>query len=147
MNTRIVAGEDSRILPWAAEIIGIHGFRSDAKAIGIERDGKLAGAVIFDTFSDTDCCMHVASDGSRNWLTRAFLREVFWYPFVRLGYKRVNVPVAESNKKARVFVMNLGFRPEGYHPYGAKDCALIMHGMLRANCRWIPSSERHMKDK
>lgn len=147
MSTRLVAGEDSRILPWAAEIIGIHGFRADAKAIGIERDGKLSGAVIFDTFSDTDCCMHVASDGSKSWLTREFLREAFSYPFIQLGYKRVNVPVAENNKRARIFVLNLGFKQEGYHPYGAKDCALIMHGMLRSNCRWIPLSERHMKDK
>lgn len=147
MSVWLVGGDYPGLLKWAAEKIGIDGFDSSAKAIGIMRENRICGAVVYDSFTSVDCQMHVASDGSGHWMTRSFLRAVFEYPFVQLGYKRVTVPVAESNKRARVFVMNLGFKQEGYHPYGAKDGASITHGMLRENCAWISPSERHMKDK
>lgn len=147
MTGRLIYDEDDRILPWAAEIIGINRFRSDAKAIGIERDGDLEGCVVFDTFSQDECHMHVASINDGRWMTRGFLRAVFAYPFIQCGFLRVTVPVAETNKKARVFVLNLGFKQEGYHPYGAKDSAYITHGMLRKDCRFIPENERHMRQE
>ncbi len=147
MAAWLVGGEYPGLMQWAAEKIGISGFDSGAKAIGVMRDNRICGAVIYDSFTDVDCQMHVASDGSGHWMTRQFLRAAFEYPFCQLGYKRVTAPIAESNKRARVFVLNLGFKQEGYHPYGAKDGALISHGMLRENCRYIPPSKRHMKDE
>lgn len=145
MTSRLVYDEDERILPWAAKIIGMNRFRPDAKAIGIERDGELEGCVVFDTFSDVECQMHVASISNRRWMTRGFLRAVFAYPFIQCGFLRVTVPVAEINRHARVFVLNLGFKQEGYHPNGVKDGAYITHGMIRSSCRWIPQDERHIR--
>lgn len=146
MTTRIIYGENNRLLTWAAERIGIGSFRSDAQAIGVERDGDLAGVAVFDTFSSGDCSMHVASDGSGHWLTREFLRRAFLYPFVQCGYRRVSSPIAESNHAALRFNRHLGFTQEGYHPYAAHDGgALITQALLRENCRFIPTSARHMR--
>lgn len=145
MASRLIYDEDERILPWAAKIIGINRFRSDAKTIGIERDGELQGCVVYDTFSEGECHMHVASINDGKWMTRGFLRAVFAYPFIQCGFLRVTVPIAEINKKARVFVLNLGFKQEGYHANGVKDGAYITHGMARDSCRWIPENERHIR--
>ena len=145
MTSRLVYDEDERILPWAAKIIGINGFRSDAKAIGLERDGELEGCVVFDTFSVDECHMHVASISNGKWMTRGFLRAVFAYPFIQCGFLRVTVPVAEANKRARVFVMNLGFKLEGYHSNGIEGGAYLTHGMTRFACRWIPENAKHIR--
>jgi RimJ/RimL family protein N-acetyltransferase len=137
MTTKLIYGEEERLLPWACERIGIRSFRKDAQAIGLERDGKLVAVVVYDTFSSCDCSMHVASDGSGKWLTRAFLRAAFLHPFVQWGYRRVTSPIAESNEKAIRFNKHLGFQQEGYHPYGAPDGALVTLGLLRENCRYL----------
>lgn len=138
MGARVIYGEEERLLPWAAERIGIAKFRSDARAIGYERGGEIRAVVVFDTFSSTDCHMHVASDGSRHWLTSAFLAAAFAYPFTQMKLNRVTSPIAESNKQALRFNLRLGFKPEGYHPKAANDGAVITTGMLRETCRFIP---------
>jgi hypothetical protein len=138
MGSRVIYGEDERLLPWAAERIGIRSFRADARAIGFEQDGVLRAAVVFDTFSSTDCHMHVASDGSRRWLTRGFLAAAFAYPFTQMKLNRVTSPIAQSNRQALKFNLHLGFRPEGVHPQAASDGAMITTGLLREHCRFIP---------
>lgn len=146
MASKLIYGENERLLTWAAARIGIGAFRSDAQAIGIERDGQLAGVAVFDTFSSSDCSMHVASDGSGHWLTRAFLVHAFAYPFITCGYRRVTSPIAESNKQALRFNRHLGFKQEGYHPYAAEDGgAMLTQALMRENCRFIPLAARHMR--
>lgn len=142
MTTKLIYGENERLLPWACERIGIGSFRKEAQAIGLERDGVLVGAVIFDTFSSYDCCMHVASDGSGHWLTREFLVHAFSYPFITCGYRRVTSPIAESNTRALKFNLRLGFEVEGRHPLMAKDGAMITTGLLRSRCIYIPKEHR-----
>jgi RimJ/RimL family protein N-acetyltransferase len=142
MTTRLIYGEEEQLLPWACERIGIRSFRKDAQAIGLERSGRLAGVVVFDTFSSYDCCIHVASDGSGHWLTAGFLRAVFSYPFVQCGLPRVTAPVAESNTRSLRFNKHLGFEVEGRHPLAAKDGAMITTALLRKNCIYIPKEYR-----
>lgn len=144
--SELVYDRREELLEWAAEKIGIQAFRSDAQAIGLERSGVPVAVVVFDSFSPTDCAMHVASDGSGHWLTRRFLVHAFVYPFVQCRKLRVTSPIAESNQKALRFNRHLGFRQEGYHPYGAEDGALLTMGLLRKDCRFIPKSERHMRN-
>lgn len=143
--TVIVYTDKEKLLAWACKRIGIQSFREDAHAIGLRRDGKLVAVCVYDTFSSFDCSMHVASDGSGKWLTRAFLRAAFMHPFCQWGYLRVTSPIAESNTKALRFNQHLGFEREGYHPHGAADGALLTLGLTRDRCRWIPESERHLR--
>lgn len=146
MAARLVYGEKDRLLGWACDRIGLDAFKSDAQAIGLEREGRLSGVVVFDGFSDTDCCLHVASDGSGHWLTPGFLRAVFAYVFIQCGFLRVTSPIAESNVKALRFNLHLGFEREGYHPYMARDGAVITTGLTRDRCRFIPKEYRHMRN-
>ena len=138
----LIYGRDDILLPWAAERIGIPGFQPGAQSIGIGEGGLVRGAVVYDSIGPADCSMHVASDGSRRWLTREFLAHVFAYPFIQLGLRRVTAMVPAKNLHAIRFDEKLGFVREGYHPHGMPDDDLISLGMLRKNCRFIPQEYR-----
>jgi|SRR5213595_165503 len=141
--SRLVYGEDERLLPWAAARIGLESFRPDARTIGLERDGVLVAVVVFDGFSSVDANMHVASDGSARWLNRAFLAACFAYPFVQCRLRRVTGLVPATNRAALRFDEHLGFRREGYHPRATPTGGdLISLGMLREHCRFIPAESR-----
>lgn len=143
--TELIYNERGELLSWACVRIGIASFRADAHAIGLRRSGRIVAVVVYDTFSRHECAMHIASDGSRHWLTRSFLKAAFAYPFIQCGYRRVYSPIAESNKKALRFNLKLGFKVEGVHPYAAKDGAMVTTGMLREGCAWIPKEYQHMR--
>ena len=134
----LIYGQDEILLPWACERIGIHRFRDDARAIGRMIDGKIVGVVVYDGFSDCDCNMHVASNGSGHWLSLELLVHSFAYPFLQLEKRRVTAPVSARNKDAIRFNLHLGFKMEGVCKDGAQDDDLIIMGMTRANCRFIP---------
>lgn len=139
----LVYDDTERLLAWAAGKIGIRAFRDDAQAIGLERNGDLVAVTVFDTFSSRDCYMHVASDGSKHWLTREFLVACFAYPFIQCNLPRVSSPIAESNQAALRFNMKLGFVQEGYHPQAAHDGgAILSMGLLKKSCIFLPMEHR-----
>lgn len=141
MSEPIYSAED-RHLPWAQDRVGVT-FRSDARTIGLERDGQIVAVVVFDSFGETDCSMHIASDGTRAWMNKALLVQAFCYPFVQLGLLRVTGLVPADNEAALKFDEHIGFVREGYHPKaapGGKD--LVSLGLLKENCRFIPAEHR-----
>lgn len=140
---RLIYGEDERLLPWAESRVGVAGFRPDARTIGYERDDELVAVVIFDGFSPVDANMHIASDGTRRWLTRELLIAAFAYPFIQCGLRRVTGLVPARNIAALKFDEHIGFRREGYHPNAAKDGDLVSLGMLKEWCRFIPKEHAH----
>ncbi|MRN43474.1 MULTISPECIES: GNAT family protein [unclassified Brucella] len=126
---------------WAAHQIGIDQFRSDATTIAVLKEKQIIGVTVFDTFSPGECQVHVASDGSRRWLTRDYLRMVFAYPFVQLQFRRVTSLVPETNTASARFCAHTGFREEGrLREAGLHGEDLIVFGMLRRECRWLTSS-------
>lgn len=138
MSSSLIYGREDQLLPWAQERIGVI-FRTDAKTIGLERDGSLVAVVVYDGFSECDCNMHIASDGTRAWMSKSLLLSAFAYPFVQLGLLRVTGLVPASNEEALAFDENLGFVREGYHPKaGPAGADLISLGLLREHCRFIP---------
>ena len=138
---RLIYGEEDRLLPWAQERIGVS-FRRDAYAIGLEKAGKIVAVVVFDNFSECDCNMHIASDGTRAWMNKSLLVSAFAYPFLQLRFNRVTGLVPAHNEAALAFDEHLGFVREGYHPKAGPDGGdLISLGMLRENCRFIPKGE------
>lgn len=140
---RLVYGEDERLIAWASERIGGLQFRPDAKAIGSEINGKLVGVTVFDCFSTCDVNMHIASDGSGHWLTRAFLVAGFAYPFIQCGMRRVTGLVPAKNEAALRFDLHLGFKKEGLCRHALPDDDIIILGMTRSECRFIPPEHRH----
>lgn len=137
----LIYGHEDRLLPWACARIGIPGFRRDAFSLGLEKDGELVAVVVFDCFSETDCNMHIASDGTGRWMNKALLLAAFAYPFGQLGLRRVTGMVPANNEAALHFDENLGFVREGYHRNALPDGDLISLGMLRENCRFFRDIE------
>lgn len=138
-----VYSDPERYLAWAAEKVGVRSFRRDARAIGLEGRKGLVAVAVYDTFSPGTCCMHIASDGSRRWLTRDFLFRMFAYPFMQMGQRRVTGLIAASNGASLRFARHIGFRDEGVLREEAPDGDMIVLGMLRRECKWIPEEERH----
>lgn len=139
MKSEFTSGTDEETLQWAAERIdGVTQFRSDAVYIAHWIDGSLAGVVVFDTFSEGECCIHVASDGSKRWVTRDFIVRTFAYPFIQCGFRRITGLVAAKNEKALKFDLGLGFVQEGVMRKALPDDDIIILGMLREECRHLP---------
>lgn len=138
MSTALVYGQEARLLPWAAQRIGVERFRRDAYTIGLERRGELVAVVVFDDFTKAGCAMSVASDGSSHWLNRGYLAALFAYPFIQLGMRRVTSAVASKNTASYGFCLHLGFVVEGVCRDALPDDDLVIMGMLRAECRYLP---------
>lgn len=153
---QVIYGDDERFTEWAAGRVGIASFRSDAQAIGLvraddvgepggDRDSagrRILASVVFDGFSDTDCNMHVSSDGSRQWLNREYLVRCFAFPFLQCHLRRVTGLVPAKNADALRFDLHLGFRLEGRCRDALPDDDVIVLGMTRKECRFIPKEYR-----
>lgn len=139
MTWRLVLDDKARCGAWALERIAhVPSWGEWFEAIGLERDGDLLAVVVYNLWSGADIAMHVAAMPGRRWMTRAFLRAVFRYPFVQLGCRRVTGYVPASNADALRFDRHLGFVEEGRMrealPTGED---VLVLGMLRRECRWL----------
>lgn len=137
----IVYDNPDDLIKWAEARTGFV-FRDDARAIGLQRQ-DLCAVVVYDTFSQCDVSMHIASDGTGHWLNRAYLRAAFMHPFGQWGLRRVTGVVPAKNKRALRFDLHLGFAIEGVCRDALPDDDAIILGMTRAQCRFIPQEVRH----
>lgn len=134
---RIVWDQPERIMQFVAARVDEESFR-DYTALGLEKDGEIVAGVLFTNYTRASILMHVASDGSRHWITPAFLAATFRYPFIQLGCRRVTGLVRADNADAQRFDEHLGFRREGVMREGTNDgCDLILYGMLKSECRFL----------
>lgn len=107
-------------------------------AIGLERDKQLIAGVLYEGINSQNAWMHVAAKPKTNWLTRAYLRACFVYPFVVCDLKRVSGYVDASNKAARRLDEHLGFREEARLQGAATDGGdVILYVMWRNECRFL----------
>ena len=138
MADKLIYGEEERLLPWAAERIGVDGFKRDAYSIGLERNDVIVAVCVYENFSKFDCSMHCASDGSKRWMSKAFLLAAFAYPFTQLGMRRISTFVPAKNKLVLEFDRHIGWVQEGVcRKCIAGDGDMIILGMLREECRFI----------
>lgn len=140
--TEITHDNIPALLAWAAEKIGIRCFKPDARAFGVMRRGELCAVIVYDSFSECDCNMHVASDGRSDWLSRDVLIRAFGYPFIELKMRRVTALIPEKKTAAIRFNEHLGFKLEGRCPEAMPDDDIQIRGMLRRECRFIPPEYR-----
>jgi len=107
---------------------------------GIARvvDGQIVASVVFHWFNSVNIWMHVASDGTRRWCNREYIRETFNYAFNTAGCRRVSGMVDASNLAAQRFDEKLGFEKEAVLTGAARDGGdVIIYCMTRENCRWV----------
>jgi RimJ/RimL family protein N-acetyltransferase len=134
---RIVWDQPERVMRFVADKVGekeLFGY----SAIGLERDDNLVAGVLYEQHNGPNVMMHVASDGSRHWMTPAYMAACFRYPFLQLGVNRVSGLVRADNKDAQRFDEALGFKAEGVLREAAADGTdLILYGMLKRECRYL----------
>jgi len=138
---KIDAATDSD-LEWAAEKVGVPHWKPDAVGITARVNEKIVAVVVYEAFSMCDAQMSVASDGSRRWLSRTLLRASFSVPFIIMDLKRVTFLVGSKNERSIKLCIGLGFTVEGRLEDGLPDDDLIVFGMTKRRCPYIPREWR-----
>lgn len=105
------------------------------RAIGLEQGGRLIGGAVFSNYCGGSISISVA--GNPGWLTRAFLRAAFAYPFRQLCIRRVTAYVASRNVVSQRLTEGVGFVRESVMERGLADDDLIVYRMFNEDCRWI----------
>jgi len=134
---RIILNQSEAITDWVAAKIGEKSIPM-AYGVGLEHHGKLVAGVVYAQKTHCNVLMHVASDGSRQWMTPEYLGFCFAYPFNHLKCERVTGFVRADNIDAQRFDEHLGFIREGRLRRACADGTdLIVYGMLREECRFL----------
>lgn len=129
-----------RLLRWAEPRMGVPEgmLPPESLALGVVRGDEIEAVVILNAFYSRQCAMHVASDGQRRWLNRGILRSIFGYVFDFRGLVRAHAVIPTWNRRAIMFIMHLGFLPEGTAKCGADDGSDgVLFGMTRDTCPWL----------
>ena len=127
---------DTRVTEFLTPKIGnVHGPHT---VIGVEEDGEIIVGALFERCNGHNGILHCASDGRKNWASREFIREVFKYPFVTLGYERLSTVISASNTETLAFDLHIGFEEEARFRGAAHDGSdQIWLVMWRDKCRWL----------
>lgn len=133
----MITCDTQRVSEFVSRILGIEGW-SNCRAIGLEKDGELIAGVVYDYYTGTNICMHIAALPGRRWLNREFLWFMFHYPFVQLGVKRLTGIIPESNKESVRFAQGLHgskleARLKGAHP----DGDMLIFVMFKDDCKYL----------
>lgn len=131
------------VVEWVAHRTSEFGSFGTDVGIGWQKDGEIVAGVAYANYNGINMECHIASDGSKRWLTREYLRTIFDYPFKQANVRRITACVGEGNIESRKFVEHLGFRLEAKlrsaHPTGD----IFIYRMWRDECRFI--GNRHGK--
>jgi L-amino acid N-acyltransferase YncA len=107
-----------------------------------ENDAAVLAGVWYENYNGANMMMHVASDGTKNWMTREYLWYAFFYPFAECGCKRVTSLIAASNVESCAFVERIGFELEATLKEAAADGDMFVYRMFRQDCKWLRIRER-----
>ena len=133
----MIVFDRDRLGPWVAERTGGTYYEDSGQTIGLEKNGVLVAAVLYDNCTGRSVQMHVASDGSSRWMTREFLSVCFDYPFNQLKVKKIIGLVDSTNAEAIRFDENIGFQLEHVVTDAGRHGDIRIYSMTRQQCRWI----------
>lgn len=137
------------LIAWAEPIMGVDAgcMPPETIALGVVDDaGQIRCVWAFNAFYSHYASVHIASDGSRSWLTRPVLRAIFGYAFEHLGLQRLNAIIPAARVPAQILALKLGFEFEGRTRCGADDGSDgIVLGMLASQCRWLTEVDHGQK--
>jgi RimJ/RimL family protein N-acetyltransferase len=141
LTQRYVSGP--AVVEWVSSILDVGDF---GPAIGIgtlDHNDELIAGVLYNGYTKNNICMHIASNGSRRWMTKAFLWMCFDYPFSQLGCTRVTGLVDETNLEAQHFNERLGFTLETRLEKACEQGDLLIYRMWRHECRFLTGRVLH----
>jgi RimJ/RimL family protein N-acetyltransferase len=130
-----VYGADYEVAHWVGEQLGIKSW-GPCSAIGIAEGGRLIAGVVYNNYHWPSIELSIASISPR-WASRRTLREIFRYPFVQLGCKRVNAITPLSNTKALKMNERLGLKVECKLKDAVPDGDAALVGLHINDCRWL----------
>lgn len=136
----IIDHDPARVGAWM-QARGAGFYRPGTTCIGLERDGVLVAATMYDFFNGASVYANIAIAGPIN---RAWLRFIFYYPFVQLNAKVIIGLVAQDNLKSQTLVEHFGFRLLASIPDGDPSGDMLLYTMSQSQCKWI-RSPRHGK--
>jgi hypothetical protein len=127
---------DTRVVEFVESFIGK--CRYPCTAVGQELNGRIVAGAIYERNNGHNIIFHGASDGSKRWASKGFVRALVVHPFVELDLPRMSTPVAASNHLAMAFDLALGFEEECRQVGAAHDGSdLVWLVMWRDRCRWL----------
>ena len=132
------------VVEWVAHQTREFGNFGTDVGIGWERDGQIIAGVAYANWNGVNVETHIASDKSKNWLTRKFLHTILDYPYNQLRVKRITSCIGEGNLDSRRFVEHLGFsleaRLEKAHPTGD----LLIYRMFAKDCKYVEIKDEQL---
>lgn len=131
----MIVYDGERIGRWVTEKAG-GTWHAENTGIGIECDGVLVAAIMYDGFTGSSIAMHSRVD-DRKKISREWLRQIFDYPFNQLHVRRVSAIVSAANQKAVLINQKLGWILETTLADYFPEADGIVFIMRRENCRWL----------
>jgi RimJ/RimL family protein N-acetyltransferase len=133
----LVFGRDKQIAEYVQRRIPGSHF-NDCTAIGIIRNNKLVGGIVFHDYQSgfKNITVSLAFDTPKA-ISPDVLCSIAAYVFKQLDCIRLNALVARKNKRSRKWVEGVGFKLEGCARKGYLKDDLMIYGMLRNECRWM----------
>lgn len=133
MTGQIVDKDPKRVREWSSE----HGGAGVAgTAIGLEIDGELIAAVLYDNYNEASVAMHLTIRPGAI-VTPQFLWYSFQYPFNEMKVNKVLGYVNEENQKALSLYGRLGFTVEHRIANASPGGDLVVISMTRQQCRFL----------
>jgi RimJ/RimL family protein N-acetyltransferase len=133
----LISGKSERLLAWVGERVDTKNFYPGAIGIGLEVNGSLVAAVVYELYNKISVNMHIALEAGWS-LSRNQIQIAFAYPFEQLECQRITGTIRADNFPAQRLAEKLGFVQEGRMRCACKDGTdMIVYGMLRDECRWI----------
>jgi len=127
------------IAQWAQDRIdGNLGFDKPF-SIGIIKDNRLVGAVIFDNYRPQLKSIFVSIVLiDKIVLTRTLIYSLFDYPFNTLNVNRVQAMINVNNTPSIRLCQKLGFLREGILREASEHGEdILLFGMLKRECKWL----------
>lgn len=132
----IICNQDARVSAFVSQQIGVEEW-SNCRSIGLEKNGELVAGIVYDYYTGTNICMHIAAKGKR-WMTKEFLWFMFYYPFVQLGVNRLTGIIPESNKESVRFAQGLhGAKLEARLKDAHPDGDMLIFVMFKDDCKYL----------
>lgn len=131
---------DKELGSWISEKVDVDYVEGNI-CFGTEQDGKVIGAVMFNSWNGSNVCVHQRMD-SHFAITRDLLHTAFSYAFTYLKARRITGAVIGQNAKAIALNLHLGFELESVF----KDYLPGTHGTIMHFVMW-PEKCRFLGDK
>lgn len=107
-------------------------------ALGVVRNGKFVGGVVYHEYRTFDIHLTAAFDRKSNWALPGTLRALATYPFETLGCVRLTAMAGRKNKRARKALEKIGFTFVGVAKRGLDGFEdAMLYELLKENCRWL----------